>query len=32
VFWFALALIGAGTGYLVATGAAADIGRAIWPT
>lgn len=29
VFWFAVALILVGVGYLVATGAAADIGRLV---
>jgi dipeptide/tripeptide permease len=29
VFWFALALILVGVGYLVATGAAGDIGRLV---
>lgn len=32
VFWFAAALILVGVGYLVATGAGADIGRAVLGT
>ncbi len=31
IFWFAAALILLGTGYLVATGAASDIGRRVAP-
>lgn len=31
IFWFAAALILVGTGYLVATGAASDIGRRVAP-
>lgn len=31
VYWFALALILVGTGYLMATGATEDIARSVWP-